>query len=87
MKGPCMCGAIDCKSCGPAQGYRPCPACGEYGNICEHTDEDGELTEAGESEIGRREAAQEWTLDQRIDAQRDDLGDDPREYAYWNRLM
>lgn len=21
MIGPCMCGALDCKSCGPAQGY------------------------------------------------------------------
>jgi hypothetical protein len=23
MNGPCMCGAIDCLSCGPAQGYDP----------------------------------------------------------------
>lgn len=26
--GPCMCGDILCSSCGPAQGYHPCPYCG-----------------------------------------------------------
>lgn len=25
MCGPCMCGATDCPSCGPAQGYRLVP--------------------------------------------------------------
>lgn len=87
MKGSCLCGAIDCKSCGPAQGYRPCPACGEYGGDCEHMDESGELNEAGEVERDRREAAREWAWEQRIQQQREDLGHDPREYAYWEKLM
>ena len=25
---PCLCGAIDCPSCGPAQGYSKCQQCG-----------------------------------------------------------
>jgi hypothetical protein len=25
---PCMCGAMDCVSCGPAQGYSRCEVCG-----------------------------------------------------------
>jgi hypothetical protein len=25
MTGPCMCGATDCRSCGPAQGYEVVP--------------------------------------------------------------
>ena len=34
--GPCMCGAYDCPSCGPAQGYRKCKLHGEWGcNDCE----------------------------------------------------
>ena len=87
MKGPCMCGAIDCKSCGPAQGYRPCEACGEYGGGCEHTDESGGLNESGESARSRREAAEEWEREQMKDRQYEDLGPDSRDYAYWERLM
>ncbi len=30
-----MCGAVDCPSCGPAQGYSPCPFCGEVECECE----------------------------------------------------
>lgn len=35
----------------------------------------------------RYEAAEEWKREQIKDAQREDLGLDPREYAYWDRLM
>ncbi len=28
MKGPCMCGALDCRVCGPLQGSTRCGACG-----------------------------------------------------------
>jgi hypothetical protein len=28
--GPCLCGAPDCPSCGPAQGYSACDICGKY---------------------------------------------------------
>lgn len=86
MKGPCMCGAIDCKSCGPAQGYRPCEACGAYGGDCEHTDESGELTEAGEVARNRREAEEEWAIERWRAEQREDLGADPRDYEYWDRV-
>jgi hypothetical protein len=30
--GPCMCGATDCRSCGPAQGYRLDDEDAEYGD-------------------------------------------------------
>jgi len=30
MIGPCMCGALDCSSCGPAQGSFRCSECGRY---------------------------------------------------------
>lgn len=35
----------------------------------------------------RDEAAEEWKREQMKDAQREDLGLDPREYAYWDKLM
>ncbi len=35
---PCMCGDIQCPSCGPAQGNSRCPNCGEW------TDEGCECT-------------------------------------------
>ena len=28
MSGPCLCGALDCRSCGPLQGSVPCGVCG-----------------------------------------------------------
>lgn len=28
MSGPCMCGGLDCKSCGPLQGSTECGTCG-----------------------------------------------------------
>lgn len=34
MNSRCMCGAVDCPSCGPAQGYSPCPFCGEVECEC-----------------------------------------------------
>lgn len=88
MKGPCMCGAIDCTSCGPAQGYHPCEACGGYRGDCGHYDEDtGELNDDGVAEQSKHEAAQEWAWEQRLQTQREDLGLDPRDYAYWDKLM
>lgn len=35
----------------------------------------------------RYEAVEEWKREQMKDAQREDLGPDPREYAYWEKLM
>lgn len=40
--GPCMCGAIDCPSCGPAQGYSRCDDCGEWDCECEECPECGD---------------------------------------------
>lgn len=34
-----------------------------------------------------QEAAAEWKREQMKDRQREDLGPDPREYAYWDKLM
>lgn len=31
----CMCGALDCLSCGPAQGCHVCPRCGAIGECDE----------------------------------------------------
>ena len=31
----CMCGALDCRSCGPAQGCHVCPSCGAINGDCE----------------------------------------------------
>lgn len=88
MIGPCMCGAIDCKSCGPAQGYYPCPACGEVGGDCDHIDPDtGDLNESGKIMAERRDAAEELAWEQRIAAQREDLGPDPRDLEYWEGKM
>lgn len=43
MIGPCMCGATDCPSCGPAQGYYRCTNCGNYGcDQCKDGPEDNE---------------------------------------------
>lgn len=39
--GPCMCGATDCRSCGPAQGYRL------DGEDAEHGDDRDEDAERG----------------------------------------
>lgn len=30
LTGPCMCGALDCESCGPAQGNHKCWVCGAW---------------------------------------------------------
>lgn len=38
-------------------------------------------------EKARQEAAEEWKRDQMKDRQYEDLGPDPRDYAYWERLM
>ena len=38
---PCMCGDIQCSSCGPAQGNWKCPICHEWAdNCCEHISEE-----------------------------------------------
>lgn len=47
MTGPCMCGDIQCPSCGPAQGNSRCEECGAWGDEgCQHNplteDEDEE---------------------------------------------
>jgi len=59
--GPCMCGAPDCPSCGPAQGYTICPYCKR------HDCEDPELCrDRHESqEIDAYEAKQEEARDER----------------------
>ena len=43
--GPCMCGDLECWSCGPAQGNFHCPVCGKWATSgCEHlVEETGEL--------------------------------------------
>lgn len=39
---PCMCGDIQCSSCGPAQGNWRCPICRAWADDgCEHIDDDG----------------------------------------------
>lgn len=39
---PCMCGDIQCSSCGPAQGNWRCPICRALADSgCEHVDEGG----------------------------------------------
>ena len=39
---PCMCGATDCWSCGPAQGYEKCENCGRFGCYCDEEEEEEE---------------------------------------------
>ena len=48
--GPCMCGAPDCPSCGPAQGYRKCELHEKWGcNECgEFAKEYGKLPDSEE---------------------------------------
>lgn len=39
---PCMCGDVQCPSCGPAQGNWRCPICRAWADDgCEHVDDDG----------------------------------------------
>lgn len=46
----CLCGDIQCPSCGPAQGNFRC-FCGEwFDNGCEHLDEDGTVKPEFEAE-------------------------------------
>ena len=41
VMGPCMCGDIQCSSCGPAQGNFRCPICRVWADDgCEHIGED-----------------------------------------------
>lgn len=55
MIGPCMCGDIQCPSCGPAQGNWQCPICRAWADDgCEHIDENGNLLAEYESEAHRR---------------------------------
>lgn len=58
---PCMCGDIQCPSCGPAQGNWRCPICRAWADdCCEHiSEETGELLpefEAQAAELDRLEA-------------------------------
>lgn len=40
---PCMCGDLQCPSCGPAQGNFKCPVCGAWADdCCEHFVEDAD---------------------------------------------
>jgi len=64
--GPCLCGAIDCPSCGPLLGGWQCH-CGKWNGECEHYDENGELTEAGYKLEEAQEAYWERLIQERID--------------------
>lgn len=50
--GPCMCGDLQCPSCGPAQGNWKCPLCGTWVDEgCVHMEE---------AERGEREWEELW---------------------------
>lgn len=41
--GPCLCGDIQCPTCGPAQGNFKCPICHTWvDDQCEHLTDDGQ---------------------------------------------
>lgn len=72
MIGPCMCGAFDCHSCGPAQGSYKCPLCGEWGGGCEHYDEaTGEPTAEALAAWDRMKAAEDDAIERYIEEQND----------------
>lgn len=64
--GPCMCGATDCRSCGPAQGYDP-----DYEAFLE----DAEIA-ADETDPDMTESEREAFIDQWIEKKLEKLRDD-----------
>lgn len=73
---PCMCGDLQCWSCGPAQGNWKCPVCNEWAdNGCDHIGEDGDLKPEFEEQVAElhrlereaedkmyKELEEEWKL-------------------------
>ena len=55
----CMCGALDCRSCGPAQGYHACPRCGAIGEC----DEPAACQAEFEAEAAAFAAQLDWERD------------------------
>ena len=55
--GPCMCGATDCPSCGPAQGYTVVRVWrnGRYVHVNPENDDDGPDEDAADSAADRYE--------------------------------
>jgi hypothetical protein len=67
MREPCMCGAPDCRVCGPLQGYHPCPHCKRMD--CEDHEACGDAkAEAAEA---RAEAYFERRFEERLERARE----------------
>ena len=54
MKEPCMCGAPDCRQCGPLQGYFPCPHCKRM-DCPDHEECENAKLEAAEARAERQQ--------------------------------
>lgn len=66
MMGPCLCGDIECPSCGPAQGNTRCPICRAWATSgCDHLDADGNVLPAHQAEAERllAEEAAAWNAE------------------------
>ena len=66
---PCMCGDIQCPSCGPAQGNWRCPICRAWADDgCQHITEDGSDIKPEFQEIVKRKEEAESQADALLEA-------------------
>lgn len=67
---PCMCGDLYCRSCGPAQGNRYCPACNEWQDEFDQPDSRHDNEKCGAENRAADEAEYQWHLEnQRLETE------------------